>query len=31
MSELRELKRAHEDFLFWKEEREATKKEIVSQ
>ena len=31
MSELRDLKRAHEDFIMWKEEREITKKEIASQ
>jgi hypothetical protein len=31
MSELRDLKRAHEDFIMWKEERETTKKEIASQ
>jgi len=30
MNELRDLKRAHEDFLMWKEEREATKREIAS-
>jgi hypothetical protein len=30
MNELRDLKRAHEDFLMWKEERELTKKEIAS-
>lgn len=29
MSELRDLKRAHEDFIMWKDEREATKKEIA--